>query len=104
MGSQRWGVREGTDCTSQNGWNMRVRRRLCSRAAIGLAAAVGVGSMAMADTATWLNPVSGNWNDATKWSTNPNYPNNGTPAGVNYDANVAASGAAYSIGLSSNVT
>lgn len=42
-----------------------------------LALALGLGIARAADfTATW-NGTTGNWNDATKWSTNPTFPNNG---------------------------
>jgi hypothetical protein len=36
-------------------------------------------------TSTWSGNT-GNWTDPTQWSTNPNYPNNGTPSGTDYDA------------------
>src|SRR2546423_1497972 len=47
---------------------------------MGLACA----SLASAATtpANWLNGASGNWADATKWSTNPVYPNNNSPNGL----------------------
>ena len=44
-------------------------------------------------TADWLTGTSGNWNDPTRWSTNPSYPNNGSPTGVTYDARIAAASA-----------
>jgi hypothetical protein len=45
--------------------------------------------------ARWSNPVSGNWQDAAKWSTNPSFPSNGAPAGTSYDAVIDASGSPY---------
>ena len=76
----------------------------------GRTARVGVLSLAMATSASaattsnWLTATSGNWTDPTKWSTNPNYPNNGAPPGTAYDAVVAATGAAYTVALDSTVT
>jgi hypothetical protein len=42
---------------------------------------------AQAAIATW-NGTVGNWSDPTRWTTNPVYPNNGTPAGVTYDVTI----------------
>ena len=53
--------------------------------------------------ATWLNAVSGAWSDPTKWSSNPDYPNNGTPAGTTYHAFIAASGSPYTVTLDAAV-
>ncbi|HEX4054543.1 MAG TPA: hypothetical protein VHX86_09790 [Tepidisphaeraceae bacterium] len=47
-------------------------------------------------TASW-NGGSGNWTTASDWSTNPVYPNNGTPTGTTYQAVVAASGSPYTL-------
>src|SRR6185437_2792667 len=33
----------------------------------------------------WLLPSDGYWTDPTQWSTNPDYPNNGSPTGTTYD-------------------
>jgi hypothetical protein len=38
----------------------------------------------------WLSPASGTWSDVTKWSANPNAPNNGTPDDGNTDTHVGA--------------
>jgi hypothetical protein len=55
-------------------------------------------------TSTWSGN-SGDWTDGTQWSTNPNYPNNGTPSGVSYDALINAPGAgAYTVSLSTSIT
>jgi hypothetical protein len=40
-------------------------------------------------TATWTGTMAGQWTDPTNWSTNPYYPNNGNPAGVNYDVSIS---------------
>jgi hypothetical protein len=53
--------------------------------------------------ASWLGG-SGNWSNAADWSTNPNYPNNGTPAGTNYQASISLPGsAAYTVTVNSNI-
>jgi hypothetical protein len=55
-------------------------------------------------TSTWSGNT-GNWTDPTQWSTNPNYPNNGTPSGTTYDAVINAPGTgAYTVMLNSNIT
>ncbi len=61
-------------------------RRILAAAVVG----VGLGaSILHADvTATWIGNI-GNWVTAADWSTNPNYPNNGTPSGVDYQVVVA---------------
>ena len=82
---------------------MRRGRSACLRGALLLAVAAtpltarGMGS-------NWLSATSGNWTEATKWSTNPDYPNNGTPIGTTYDAVIGASGSAYTVMLNSSVT
>lgn len=60
--------------------------------------------LAKADTnATWSGATGGNWTTAADWSTNPNYPNNGTPSGTNYTATIST-GSPYVLQLNSNVT
>jgi hypothetical protein len=55
-------------------------------------------------TSTWSGNT-GNWTDPTQWSTNPNYPNNGTPSGTTYDAVIDAPGTGpYTVSLASDVT
>jgi autotransporter-associated beta strand protein len=74
--------------------------------AAGLAA-MGLAHRADATSfiATWASAVDGNWTTAANWSTNPNFPNNGSPgAGDTYDAIIGASGAAYTTSLGSSVT
>src|SRR6478609_4403283 len=81
------------------------RRRSCALIAAGAAAllgAVGSGSAwgQMVD-ASWLNPVNGSWTDPTKWSSDPDYPNNdGT---TTYNATIDAVGSPYTIDLLSTV-
>lgn len=74
-----------------------------------LVAAVGIGigswnSSAHGDvTATWTGG-SGNWTTAADWSTNPNYPNNGTPSGTDYQAVFTRPGSgAYTVTENSSV-
>jgi len=52
---------------------------------------------------TWLQPASGFWNDPANWST-PNYPNNGVPTGITYDAFLSAGGTPYTIQLSADTS
>ena len=39
-------------------------------------------------TASWTG-ANGNWTNPALWSSNPNYPNNGTPPGATYNAVVS---------------
>jgi formylglycine-generating enzyme len=39
--------------------------------------------------AAW-NGSAGQWSDASRWSTNPTFPNNGSPVGTNYDVTIAS--------------
>jgi hypothetical protein len=62
----------------------RRRRKLLALAAWGV---LGAGSLIVKGdvTATWISTF-GPWTTPTDWSTNPAYPNNGNPTGVNYEA------------------
>ncbi|HEX8523448.1 MAG TPA: hypothetical protein VF669_14440 [Tepidisphaeraceae bacterium] len=51
---------------------------------------------------TWSASMSGNWTDPVRWSSNPNYPNNGTPAGATYDVTIAQPGS-YIIDLGTDI-
>jgi hypothetical protein len=53
-------------------------------------------------TADWIAPVSGDWTNSGRWSSNPVYPNN--VGGNSYDAVVDATGAAYTLSLSTPIT
>src|SRR5687768_8580607 len=69
------------------------------------AAALLLATPALAQTtSSWTTAVSGNWTDATKWSSHPFAPNNGSPPGASYDAVLAAIGAAHTVTLSSAIT
>lgn len=67
----------------------------------GAAACLGASRASAQISATWLNPVSGNWNDGTLWSTNPDFPNNGVNT---YDAFINQVGPAYVVTLNQNIT
>ncbi|MBN2578345.1 MAG: PEP-CTERM sorting domain-containing protein [Pirellulales bacterium] len=50
--------------------------------------------------AAWIDGT-GDWTDGTRWSTSPDYPNNGTPVGATYNVVVdAPSATAYTVSLS----
>jgi len=51
-------------------------------------------------TATWVNPVSGNWTDSTKWSTKPFFPDNGNPSGTTYNVVFNNPSGSYSVNTS----
>ncbi len=80
-----------------------------ARRILGIAVCAAVGGWAMvgrADTtATWVSETSGDWANAALWSTSPNYPDNGSPAGVNYQALLnATGGTSYTTTIDSDVT
>lgn len=53
----------------------------------------------------WVAPVSGSWTDASKWSTNDSYPQDGQPAVYWwYTARIGVSGAPFTIDLASDVS
>jgi len=66
-------------------------------------ASLGATSAAHAQTtATWLTDTTGNWNNSTKWSTNPEFPNN---IGANlFNAVIAISGNPYDVNLNTPIT
>ena len=51
----------------------------------------------------WVAPVSGDWTDPTRWSTNPFYPENGNPAEIVYDTFIDAPGPDYTVTLDDDV-
>ncbi|MDQ6654726.1 MAG: PEP-CTERM sorting domain-containing protein [Verrucomicrobiota bacterium] len=53
---------------------------------------------------TWNTAIDGNWNDPTKWSSNPNFPNNGNGGVATYNAVISTTGAAYTVTLSVPIT
>jgi fibronectin-binding autotransporter adhesin len=73
------------------GVDSRQSRKLPIRRILAFAALSAVPSAvtsARGDTiAEWQSTLGGTWNSAANWSTNPNFPNNGTPTGTNYQAN-----------------
>jgi hypothetical protein len=86
---------------------MKIRAKVGRVLALAATAWAGVSRLtpARADTAVnWSAAINGNWTDATKWSSNPNYPNNNTPTGTNYTATIAAGSAAYTVSIAQNIT
>ncbi|MBX3352014.1 MAG: hypothetical protein KF684_03705 [Phycisphaeraceae bacterium] len=73
-------------------------------ACAGLAAIATGPAFAQQVDSNWLNPASGTWSAGANWSTSPNAPNNGAPAGTTYRAIIDAAGAAYTVTLNSGVT
>lgn len=57
-------------------------------------------------SASWLTATDGSWTDPLKWSSNPNYPNNGQPGPLDhYDVVIDAVGGNYLVNLpGTNVT
>ena len=81
------------------------RQAIRSAGAVALCAGLGMSISASAQqvTANWLNAVSGNWTDATRWST-PQIPNNVVPGGTTYHAVIDAVGAPYTVTLNGAAT
>jgi hypothetical protein len=71
--------------------------RLTQAALSAAVSALGLGGAYGQVTSSWLLPTTGGWTDATKWSTNPLYPNG------NYNAVIAATGGSYSISFNADV-
>jgi len=82
---------------------MKRKPGIAVMALLALATGLPVASFAQVST-SWLAPVDGTWTSAAAWSSNPHYPNNGTPAGTNYLATVDAAGADYTVSLNEPVT
>ncbi len=64
---------------------------------------VGSGTTSFGDTTANWTSTSGDWQTASSWSTNPDFPNNGTPSGVNYAATIS-NGSTVTVTDSSAVT
>lgn len=69
-------------------------------------AALGLSHLAHADTmATWISEASGEWSNASMWGGTSYYPENGNPAGTNYQAIIGATGGTgYAVTLNIPVT
>jgi hypothetical protein len=82
------------------------RRQLAALGAVMATAAASGPTLAHGQTvASWISPVSGDWAEPLRWSTNPTYPNNGSPsAGDHYAASINASGAPYAVSVSTPIT
>jgi hypothetical protein len=83
---------------------LRGVRAFASITALLLAGHVCHSAAAQTVTATWQTPINGDWADPTRWSSNPNYPSNGTPAGTNYDAILGVSTTPYTVAFKANAT
>ncbi len=81
-------------------------RRWGRRLAASGAALVALSSPAFGQTNAHWTGGTGNWTTVTDWDTNPNYPNNGTPAGSTYNAFLDGlnGSTAYIVTLNSAVT
>src|SRR3954453_7918153 len=82
---------------------IKKRRWRLGLAAVSLCAS----SAAQGQTvASWLTAVDGSWTEASKWSTNPNYPTKGLPPGSSYRAIIPqkGSGVVYTVTLNSDIT
>jgi hypothetical protein len=79
-----------------------ILRRRRAHAALAVAVAATPALASAGTISSWNSGVSGNWTDATKWSTNPVYPN-----GAGYDVVIGASASStyyVSTGFSSNIS
>jgi len=56
---------------------------------LALAAVAAFPGYAQAASSIW-NGTTGNWSDASRWTSNPFFPNNGTPIGTTYDVTISA--------------
>jgi MYXO-CTERM domain-containing protein len=80
------------------------RRLPAFAAAVSAIAALSPHWSSADTTASWLSEVSGSWATPSRWSTTPNYPQNGSPSGSAYDAFVSATGStAFTLTLNSNI-
>jgi len=87
--------------------SLSIRRRSVKAGAL-VATALVIASQvrhACADvTETWNFNGSGNWATAADWSGGTNFPNNGTPAGTNYEADVTlAENNPYTVSVNDNI-
>lgn len=81
-----------------------LRRRGSMPVAVLLICLLGSTTFAQTD-AYWLNAADGDWSTASNWSTDPIYPNNGSPtASDTYNVTIDASGAAYTVTLDTDIT
>src|SRR5437868_14051989 len=84
----------------RQGGSLRRRKIIVCLAA---AAFAGSATLASAYPANWLNAASGNWWQASNWSSYPDWPNNGTD-GLTFDVCVVPTGANYTIDIRDNIT
>ncbi|MCB9844956.1 MAG: hypothetical protein H6811_03070 [Phycisphaeraceae bacterium] len=65
------------------------------------AAVFALTGRAIADPATWLLALDGNWSDPTNWDINPDFPNNN---GTTYEVFIGVTGAPFIVTLDLGVT
>ena len=100
---------DSSGMSNSAGWaSFSLRTLISPRCWCGLvvtaAIALGASHVGAAVYSNWTG-AAGNWTDTTKWSSSPNYPNNGTPAGTTYSAVIDAPGSsAYGVTLNSNIS
>ena len=64
----------------------------------------GSDTLALPTVSEWIAPISGNWTTASNWSTNPVYPQNGTPTAADeYNVLIDEVGAPYTVTLNTDV-
>ena len=76
--------------------------RSIHRTAGVVALCAGAAAAAQPITAYWLNPVNGQWNDASNWSTAPYFPSNGQNFGSLFNAVIDAAGSPYTVTMGAN--
>jgi hypothetical protein len=101
---QQWLGRVGCASSAVGRAPARSRRVLALATATFVFAAQSGRTAVAATPADWSTATSGNWTDPTRWSTAPNFPNNGTPAGATYAAHVGAAGSAYTVTANGAIT
>jgi hypothetical protein len=83
-------------------WKRGARKVAILTAAVVVAAVCNAHGQTVA---SWIAPGGGNWTDAANWSTNPFFPNNGSPVGTLYNAVISNTGTVGNgISLSGTVT
>ncbi len=75
------------------------RRNIRRAKLLTLAVCFAVRSNTFGDIVTWINPLSGNWTDGTKWSSNPSFPNTAST-----DVVIDALGAPYTVTVNQLIT
>ena len=98
-------LRNSTEKMSKPSEKRRSRRKWMVLAAAASVAIAKFDGPANADVVeSWIAAAGGSWTTTADWSPSTNYPNNGTPAGTNYQAIVSLPGSsAYMVSVNSNI-